>query len=168
MVGLEQELIESVSFGVVLVNADPVSLESCRTLGDISRQHVRSTLAEGWSMIHSAGINITRAADLAEGCSKELKTATLAILYEDTSEWFSYTAFEEGAKVQEYSFGYLEDEEPPADIAERVLHNEDYLIFLANGFGADVSDEQLMSEHAFVDHMLRERGAFLGWEAVGS
>ncbi len=168
MIGFGPELVESVPFGVVLVSADSKSLARCRTLNDVAQRHVRPTGASGWSMVHSAGVELTRVTDLAEACSKELATTALALFYEDTSEWFSYSAFEHGAKVQEYSFGYIEDEEPPPDIAERVLCNENFLIFLANGFGADVSDQQLMSEHDFVDHLLRERGAYLGWEAVGS
>ena len=166
MIGIEQDLIESAPFHVVLVKAEVESLRTCQMLAEVSSDHLRPTSAQGWSMIHSAGVDPTRVASLAEGCSKQLAATALAILYEDTSEWFSYAAFENGSRVHEYSFSYLDDEAPPPDAAERTLSNEDDLIFLANGFGPQVSDDQLMSEHEFVDRLLREQGAFLGWEAV--
>ncbi len=168
MIGLEQDLVGADgSYCVILARDTPHRLRSLESLGSISPELIRSTSAEGWSMVHSTGLDVRGADKVALACSGELEGVVLLVLYEDASGWLSYVELDSGARVRDYSSGYLDEEPPPSDCAERVLFDDDATTYLANGFDSSFSDKLLMGGFQFVDRLLKEHRAFLGWEAIG-
>ncbi len=168
MIGLEDGVAGADSFEVVLVKAPArrVRASSAARGASIDGRSVVDSAAPEWSFIETAALNPPPADDLASKLSGELAACAISVGYQDTAEWTCLAVFKDGCKVQEYSFGQM-DGPAPGEAAERGLFSEeDYLLVLANGIGAEVSDEELLSEHALVDSLLRQHGAFLGWEAL--